>query len=453
VKSPVSVVSVLPACMPSFTAVLSAITLAACGGGGEAPDDRAQTLGQGKSVVVVPGEPNVVSRWHEVAINTINNTINVPPPPIGATIEEQVGGPDIATVQIAVYDAAMAIAGTHKPFYVTPSTPAQDASMEAAINEAAYRVLSGLFPSRAAVYEPAYASELAAIVDGPAKTQGMALGAEVAQGVLDKRADDGRAAFLTLPAYVPGTVPGAFRGVNPVGRQNPFIKPFAVTSVDQFRPEPPPALTSERYALDFGEVQAMGGAISALRTPEQLDIARFHTDSPAVGQYRNQRRFATANASLADNARVLAIISVATADSGLGCFEAKYHYNRWRPQSAIPLADTDGNPATQADAGWTPVVTTPNHPEYPAGHGCGTGATVEVLRQFYGTKKVSFIWDSAVPSVIEKTRRYESTDELIREVIDARTHGGMHFRSATEAGAQLGRKTAQWVMRFHFEPR
>ena len=303
------------------------------------------------------------------------------------------------------------------------------------------------------MYEPAYASELAAIVDGPAKTQGMALGAEVAQGVLEKRANDGRAALLTLPAYVPGTAPGAFRGVNPVGRQNPFIKPFAVTSVDQFRPEPPPALTSERYALDFSEVQAMGGAISALRTPEQLDIARFHTDSPAVGQYRNQRRFATANASLADNARVLAIISVATADSGLGCFEAKYHYNRWRPQSAIPLADTDGNPATQADAGWTPVVTTPNHPEYPAGHGCGTGATVEVLRQFYGTKKVSFIWDSAVPSVIEKTRRYESTDELIREVIDARTHGGMHFRSATEAGAQLGRKTAQWVMRFHFEPR
>ena len=225
-----------------------------------------------------------------------------------------------------------------------------------------------------------------------------------------------------------------------------------MTSVDQFRPEPPPALTSERYALDFSEDQAMGGAISALRTPEQLDIARFHTDSPAVGQYRNQRRFATANASLADNARVLAIISVATADSGLGCFEAKYHYNRWRPQSAIrsPTPTAIRRPRPTA-AGHRWCDTEP--PGVPGGTRLRDGATVEALRQFYGTKKVSFIWDTAVPSVIEKTRRYESTDELIREVIDARTHGGMHFRSATEAGAQLGRKTAQWVMRFHFEPR
>jgi hypothetical protein len=324
--------------------------------------------------------------------------------------------------------------------------------MEAAITEAAYRVLSGLFPSRSAVYEPVYATELAAIADGVAKSQGMALGAEVAQTVLARRANDGRAAVLALPPYVPGTAPGEFRGVNPVGRQNTFIRPFALSSAAQFRPDPPPALTSERYAQDLAEVQAIGGAVSALRTALQLDIARFHTDSPAVGQYRNQRRFATASADLADNARVLAMLSVATADAGIGCFEAKYHYNAWRPQSAIPLADSDGNSATIADAGWTPVVTTPNHPEYPAGHGCGTGATVEVLRQFYGTKKVTFIWDTLVPSVVEKTRRYESTDALIREVIDARVHGGMHFRYGVEAGAELGRKTAQWALRHHFEP-
>ena len=437
--------------------VVTALTLIACGGGGDSNDtaslDAERKTAQKQSIVVHPGNPNPVSTWHEVAINTIN----VPSSPSGATPEERVGGPDIATVQIAVYDAAMAIAGSHRPFFVTPRTPPAGASMEAAINEAAYRVLKGLFPSRGAVYEAAYTSGLAAIADGDAKSRGMALGAEVAAGVLAQRANDGRLGVLALPAYVHGTAPGEFRGLNtavdPVGRQNPLIRPFALVSVDQFRPEPPPALTSELYARDLNETKAIGGEVSSVRTAEQLDIARFHTDSPAVGQYRNQRRFATANANLADNARVLAILSVVTADAGLGCFEAKYHYNYWRPQFAIPQADADDNPATDADPLWKPAVTTPNHPEYPSGHGCGTGATVEALREFYGTKKISFIWDTAVATVVEKTRHYESTDELIREVIEARVHGGMHFRSANDAGAHLGRKTAQWVMRHHFQPK
>jgi hypothetical protein len=435
--------------LPIFTV----LALSACGGGDPtetAALDAERELARSASIPIQPGPPNLVTTWHEVAISTIN----VPSSPAtGATPEERVGGPDIATVQVAVYDAAMAIAGTHRPFFVTPGAPAAGASMDAAINEAAYRVLKGLFPSRGAVaYEAAYASGLAAIPDGDAKSRGMALGAEVAAGVLARRANDGRLAVLALPPYVPGTLPGEFRGVEPIGRQNPFIRPFALLQADQFRPDPPPALASERYASDLNETKAMGGTVSTLRTAEQLDIARFHTDSPAVGQYRNQRRFATANANLADNARVLAILSVATADAGIGCFEAKYHYNAWRPQSAIPLAGTDGNAATDADPLWTPVVPTPNHPEYPAGHGCGTGAVVESLRQFYGTKKISFTWDTLVASAVVKTRTYESTDELIREVIDARVHGGMHFRSAGEAGAELGRKTAQWVMRQHFQP-
>ncbi len=436
-----------------FFPVLSIFAFAACGGGGDDPqaiDGSAQPLGAGKSVVVGAGNPNLVTTWHAVAVNTRN----VPNSPTGATPEEQVGGPDIATVQIAVYDAAMAIVGTHKAFYVTPSAPAAGASIEAAINEAAYRVLKGLFPSpvRAAVYEPAYATGLAAVADGPAKTLGMALGAEVAAGVLARRANDGRIGLLALSPYAPGTGPGDFRGVNPVARENPLIRPFALASIDQFRPEPPPALTSDRYAQDVNESKAWGGAVSVLRTPLQLDIARFHTESPAVGQYRNHRRFAAAQPTLADSARLLAMISVVNADAGLACFEAKYHYNFWRPQSAIPLAATDGNPATEADAAWTPVIGTPNHPEYPAAHGCGTGSAIEAVRQYYGTKKVAFSWDTTVASVVEKTRHYESTDDLIHEVIDARIHGGMHYRNSGEVGAQLGRKTAQWVLRYHFEP-
>ena len=435
----------------ALAAVAAAAALAtACGGGGSDIAGDASSSGAlaaDKPIALVSRGPNVVSIWHEIAINTIN----VPASPTGATPEERVGGPDIATVQLAVYDAAIAIAGTHKPFAITPTTPAAGASMEAAVIEAAYRVLKGLFPSRGAQYEAAYSAGLAGIADGDAKSRAIAIGAEVASGILALRANDGRS--VALAPYVAGNAPGDFRGVNPVNRVGALIRPFTLRSADQFRPEPPPALTSDLYARDLNEVKAYGGAVSALRTPAQLDLARFHTESPAVAPYRNQRRFATVNTELADNARLLAQISVAFADTMIGCFDAKYHYNFWRPQSAIPLAATDGNPATDADAGWTPVVPTPNHPEYPAAHGCATTATAEPRPQVYGTQKRAFDWDTTVASVVQKTLHYESTDDLLRDVIDARIYGGMHYRNSGEAGVQLGRKTAQWVARYHFEPR
>lgn len=420
--------------------------LGGCGGaadGGEA--STAEPLGAGKSVVLTSAGPNLVSRWHDVAISTIN----LPSTPAGATPEERAGGPDIATVQIAVYDAAMAIAGTHKPFASRTAAPAAGASMEAAINEAAYRVLLGLFPSRSGVYQAMYDTEMAAITAGSAKTLGIALGAEVARATLALRANDGRS--VALAAFVSGTEPGQFRTANPnvVGRVNPYIRPFVLQSIDQFRPGPPPALTSGPYATDLSEVKAYGGTVSALRTPAQLETARFHTESPAVGSHRNMRRFATTQDTLADNARLLAMVTVANQDALLACFDAKYHYLFWRPQTAIPLADTDGNPATVADAAWTPVVPTPNHPEYPAAHGCGTASIAEAVRAFFGTKKVGFEWDSTVTGTM---RRYASTDEIVREVVDARVYGGMHYRNSGEVGAHIGRKTAQWMMRDHFQP-
>ena len=422
--------------------------LGGCGGGdgaGATADNapNAEPLG-GKTVVIFAHAPNLVSRWHEVA----TSTINVPSTPAGATPEERVGGPDIATVQVAVYDAVMAIAGTHKPFATTPLAPAAGASMEAAINEDAYRVLLGLFPSRSLNYQAMYDTEMAAVAPGSAKTLGIALGAEVARATLALRANDGRS--VALAAFVPGTEPGQFRGVNPVGQANPHIRPFVLQSVDQFRPDPPPALTSDLYATDFNEVKAYGGTASALRTPAQLEVARFHTESPGVGVPRNLRRLATSQAALADNARLLAMLTVAFNDAILACFDAKYHYLFWRPQSAIPLADIDANPATVADAAWTPVVPTPNHPEYPAAHGCATSSIAETLRGYFGTKKIAFEWDSTVTGTI---RQYASTDDFLREVIDARVYGGMHFRNSGETGAQIGRKTAQWMMRDHFEPK
>lgn len=425
----------------------TALSLAACGGGSSTSqdDDLAQALGAGKSVTLVAQAPNLVSRWHEVA----TTTVNVPSTPTGATPEERVGGPDLATVQIAVYDAAMAIARTHKPFATSPNAPAAGASMEAAINEAAYRVLLGLFPSRTDKYQAMYDAEMAKIGAGSAKAQGMALGAEVARATLALRANDGRS--VALAPFVPGTEPGQFVPANPnlVGRVNPYIRPFTLNAVDQFRPGPPPALTSELYATDLNETKDYGGATSTLRTPEQLEIARFNTESPAVQGPRNLRRLATTQASLAENARLLAMLTVATAESGLACFDAKYTYLFWRPRTAIPRADADGNPATAADPGWLPVVPTPNHPEYPAAHGCNQSAVAETLRSFFGTKKVGFTWDSTVTGT---TRSYDSTDDFLREALDARVWGGMHFRNSTEVGAHVGRKVTQWMMRDHFQP-
>jgi hypothetical protein len=188
---------------------------------------------QERGVTIVPGLP--VSVWNEVAVATAL----VPPSASGATPSERVAGPDVVTVQLAIYDAVMAIARTHKPFAIQPRTPATGASMDAAAIEAAYRVLKGIFPSRGDKYEAAYANGMAAVPDGDAKARGQAIGAEVAAGMLALRANDGRE--TVLPPYVPGTGPGQFRGVNPILRNAQYTRPFATESHAQFRaPAPRP---------------------------------------------------------------------------------------------------------------------------------------------------------------------------------------------------------------------
>lgn len=429
-------------------AVVAALALAACGGGGD--DDassasRAQPLGAKEPVVVRSYGPNAVSVWNEIAFNT---TL-VASDPAGVTPSERVAGPDLVTVQLAVYDAVIAIAGTHKPFAIVPTTPAAGASMDAAAIEAAYRALRGLFPSRGAVYEAAYASAMGALPDGDAKTRGKAIGAEAAAGMLALRANDGRE--IVLPPYVAGTLPGQFRPANPnlVGRLTPFIKPFATLAHSQFRAAPPPALDSELYAADFNEVKAIASTTSTLRTPEQTEVARFFTEPPPSWNWRAKAHFASASPNLADDARLAAMLEVATADALGACFESKYAYNFWRPTSAIRLADTDGNPATAVDPAWTPHVPTPNHPEYPAAHGCHDGAIAETLRSFYGTKQVRFSFDSTVSGT---THQYDTTDDLVRDVRNGRVWGGMHFRNSVVVGTEVGKDVAKWVAKQHFQP-
>ena len=237
------------------------------------------------------------------------------------------------------------------------------------------------------------------------------------------RANDGR---LTHVTYTAGTAPGNFRGVNPVGTHNRFIKPFAVTSASQFRAPPPPALDSAAYAADFNEVLALGASISSMRSADQLEAARFHTENPAHLISRNYRAFAMDSRSLADNARGMAMLWVALGRCTIACFESKYFFDFWRPTSAIRFADTDGNAATTMDAAWTPVVPTPNHPEYPSAHMCSNSAAMTALKAHFGTSNISFSFGSTVTGTV---RQYSTPDDMLNEIILARIHGGMHFRN------------------------
>lgn len=420
-------------------AAISAISLiGACGG-----DDAAQD----QPLTIMVAGPNAVSTWNEIA----SATVNVPGAASGTPEEQRpTYGADLASVHLAIYDAVMAIVGTHQPYAIIPPSAAADASQEAAVGSAAYRVLLGLFPARTAQYQAAYDGFIAAIPDGPAKTKGIAIGAEAAAGILALRANDGRS--VVLPTYVPGTGPGQFRGLNPVNRNVPYIKPFALTSNTQFRAPAPPALTSAAYAADFNETRTMGSATSTTRTPDQSQLALFGTSTPPLYWQVNLRTFATTNRSLADQARLMAMVWVAQNDATNACFESKYFYERWRPTSAITLGDTDGNSATDVDAAWVPVVPTPNHPEYPAAHSCGSGAMAEILTAYYGTPNITFDFVGAGPAA-GITRHYTSMPQMTEEIQLARIAGGMHFRTSTVEGEVLGRNVARWIVANRFKPR
>lgn len=416
-------------------AALFVMLFSACGSGNYVQPD----------VILASTGTNVVSYWHDVGVATVNATssTNTTPEELRPTFQN-----DLATMHLAMYDAVSAIDGRYKPYAVKPVTPAAGASMEAAASAAAYGVLSALFPHRGAQYQAAYDSYLATIAAGDAKTRGLALGAEVAAGIVANRANDGRS--VELQRYVPNPALGKFRGLDPISRHFPSIRPYTLASISQFRPGPPPALDSATYAADLNEVQALGGAVSATRTAEQFETARFHTEPPPLYLTRNFGKFARTTKDVADAARLMAVIYVGYADAINACFEAKYFYNAWRPLSAIPLADFDNNPATIGDPAWTPSVPTPNHPEYPAAHSCTAGVLGELLRQYYGTDKVRYTFDSTVTGT---TRTYATTDALTEESKVARIYGGMHFRYSTMAGAELGKQSANWTMQHYFGTR
>jgi hypothetical protein len=359
----------------------------------------------------------------------------------------------ISYVQAAVYNAVVAIEGRYEPYKINLAHR-PGASIDAAVAAAAYAVLSHYFPAQQAALEADYAASLAAIPDGAAKDAGVAVGQESAAAIIALRQDDGVEANIGF--VMPAPAPGVWQLPAGAAPQTPWLsqlRPFTLRSPDQFRPGPPPNLVSRTWAANYNEVKKYGGSGSLDRTAEQTDVARFWTMHPAA-QYNAtfQQVVRTRGLDAVQAARLLAMGNLIGADSLIACFDAKYHYLFWRPQFAIPQGDTDGNPKTAGDPAWTPVGTTPAHPEYPSGHACLTAAEAEMFAGFFGTRQIDIDVSSTVPNLLQPTRHYERVTDLVREIIDARIWIGFHYRNSMTAGLNVGRRVARWALERYFQP-
>jgi hypothetical protein len=298
--------------------------------------------------------------------------------------------------------------------------------------------LSKLMPAQQASIDAAYQAALAQITDSAAKTAGIAAGEQAAVAVLAQRADDGAATaeshrpYTTAGTYVPTAMPAV--------TQWPQRKPWLMTTAAQFRPGPPPALTSDVWARDFNEVKAFGAKNSTRRSPEQTEIARFWEYSlPAIYHGVARSVAQTPGRDVVQNARMFAAVAQSMDDAMIGVFEAKYHYNFWRPATAIRNGDIDGNEATQREASWAPFVDAPMHPEYPSAHSILAAAVATVLKAEIGNNPTPVL-TTASPSAKGATRRWTSLDDFMREVADARVYEGIHYRTSTDVGLAMGKQ-------------
>jgi hypothetical protein len=367
-----------------------------------------------------------------------------------------------AIVQAAVFDAVNGIDRRATPLHVPPAAP-RGASRRAAAVQAAYATLVKLYPAQqATLLDPARAASLGAVArEGDREERvsigrGIAWGQTVADAIWAWRLGDGVSTptppFLggaaagqwrpTLPALLPGALP-----------QWATMTPWVIASPSAYRPAGPPALDSARYAVDFAETASMGRSDSLARTADETLFSLFWNsatapylwDQAAVALSRRR------HLRLSENARLLALLNVAMADAAIGCWDAKYRYTFWRPITAIPLAATDGNPATAADAAWTPLFATPNHPEYPSGHSCLSGAAGRILSNYFGEGS-AFSVTSDSPAMAGVVRSFTSFTSSTDEVKNARVFAGIHFRSACDDGQTLGALVADEVQAHAFLP-
>jgi hypothetical protein len=354
----------------------------------------------------------------------------------------------MAILHAAVYDAVNAIAKTNAPYLAHLGAP-RHASEPAAAAAAAHAVLVRLYPAEAAVLDADLTVSLSQVPDSRAKDQGIRVGEEAAAAILTLRSDDGSAA-APIP-FVPGTNPGDYQltppgFVQPVFTHWPLVQPFALGSANQFRPAPPPAVTSPTYTASFDEVKSLGIAGSTTRTADQTQIARFW--GAPIQNYWNEIAQTAALAhgtTLVQNARLFALLDLTVADSVIAFYDAKYTYHFWRPITAIRAAANDGNPATAGDPNWTPLATTALDPSYPGAHAVVSASGADVLSTFFGSDKENFAVTSELLPGVE--RGFTSFSAAADEASLSRIYAGQHFRFDLVAGQRLGTQIADYVLR------
>jgi hypothetical protein len=421
---------------------------------------------------------NTVAQWNKIAEDTV----------VGSGAFQSEGFIYMAYASTAVYNAVVAIEGGYEPLDSAITVPA-GASVDCAAIEAAYRTLRyyfSSFPGLVASLDADYAEALSpsnldgCTADGGA---GTGVGLAAADEVIYKRTTgpdpDGRMTPIGVSTLFPTLPPspGVWRLTPPFATpQVPWVgnvRRFVLRSVDQFLPDPPPSLQSDEWVQAFNEIEAYGAATSSVRTEEQTTIAKFWSAN-VVRQFNRVGRDLTAarGLSLLETARLAAMVNLVGADALGSALYAKYHYSFWRPVTAIngSLDSTavtndgfgpvpgydDGNAGTVEQAGWRPLLTTPNHPEYPAAHGTITSAMAEVFCTFLGTNQIELDvhgFDAAGPAGnLNAVRHYDMPNDLRHEIIDARLWAGLHYRFSSVAGVVLGRNVAKFDLRHAFRP-
>ena len=388
-----------------------------------------------------------ITDWNSEMLDAIRNENTSPP----------LAARNLALLHLALFESVNNILHTHQSYL--GFVPVEDGtSPDTAVAAAGHDMLIILYPSRSALADSLYSEELTNLPSGPSTDNGVALGQQMASLVLENRSDDGSSAFVD---YIPRTGPGAWQRTPPFFRppdlpQWPNVTPFVMTNGAQFRPAGPPSLFSDQFVSDFNLVKSLGANTNSTRTADQTQIARFWSDfssSATPPGHWNEIAQVVASArnnSLADNARLFALLNITMADGGIACWDAKYRYNFWRPVTAIRNADTVGNPALLADTNWTPLLTTPSFPEYMSGHSTFSAASAVVLSNFFGTDAITFsIGSDALPGVY---RTYSSFAATAEEIGMSRIYGGIHYLTSDLDGLATGRRLADYVWKSVLRP-
>lgn len=384
-------------------------------------------------------QPDQVIQWNQTLLQLLT-TPGAQPATVHPTRS-------LAITQLAVYDAVNAIQGGSAQYLRGHPAP-RAASPDAAAAAAAHTVLLALFPSQQPAIDSQYQVSLSQVGGGAHVRQGIRVGTDAAEAILAARANDG--ATATPPPFTPQAGPGEYQLTPPSFQQPVFthwadVRPFALRTGDQFRPPAPPSVTSSRYTADFNEVKSLGQMNSATRTAEQTQIGQFWGAAPVQNVWNQIAQTAgmAHDNTLAQNARMFAMLDTSVADGVIALYDSKYAYHRWRPVTAVQAADNDGNPDTAGDTAWTPLATTALDPSYAGAHAEISASAATALRAFFGSdRQVLSLTNATLPGV---TRSFKSFSQAADEASVSRIYAGQHFRYDEDAGQALGAQVGDFV--------